>query len=219
MTKYITKEKFLETVKNHKLEIISRNGLTRHIRIKNPESYNRYYDLTTWQGHLCISGDMRCYVFSRHGSDDMFNFFRNNNLDINPNYQQEKLVCESNSIASEDFSQDVFNNIIKEYFEEYFNENDDLTKKCKEDCWNEIEENLLNPENEHDARNTIYDCGWANCFDTEYEDEIEEFSKSLAEYFCDGIDLTKYTNNFIWCLYAIVYGIQLFDKLEEGIER
>jgi hypothetical protein len=32
------------------------------------------FDVVTWPGHLSISGDMGCFVFTR--VDDMFTFFR-----------------------------------------------------------------------------------------------------------------------------------------------
>jgi hypothetical protein len=80
-------ERFQETISEHQLTVIHDDGLHRHMRCARPQSSDRYFNITTWPGFLCISGDMGCYVFQR--VTDMFQFFRSDDLAINPGYWAE----------------------------------------------------------------------------------------------------------------------------------
>lgn len=214
--KKVTEKTFLDDVKNHKLTIICDKKNTRHIRLKNPETNYYWFDITTWHGHLCISGDMGTYVFKR--TEDMFCFFRmdkndfnynkNKTLQINSGYWHEKLVSDSTFEPSKQFSTELFEEYLKEELESYC-ESNNLCKDFKKSCWNTIEYELLEPETEQDARESIENASWADYNDEEQSD--------FAEYLKDNIweaDFQDYTNHFIWCLYAIVWGINQYDLIE-----
>ena len=74
MSDSCTPELFLRDVQQHQIQVIRHDGVNRHIRFKRPGSMSYYFDLITWPGHLCYTGDMGTYVFRR--MDDMFEFFR-----------------------------------------------------------------------------------------------------------------------------------------------
>ena len=76
-----TEQMFLDDVKNHQISIIKDDGLHRFIRFKRPDSTSYWFDLITWPGFLCISGDCGTYVFSR--TEDMFDFFKMRDGDFN----------------------------------------------------------------------------------------------------------------------------------------
>src|SRR5690348_13144744 len=89
---------FLKDVSTHEMIVIRDDGANRHIRFKRPGTSCMYFDLITWPGYLCYTGDMGTYVFSR--LEDMFEFFRTDRdynkrkgreLSINPKYWGEKL--------------------------------------------------------------------------------------------------------------------------------
>lgn len=90
-----TEERFLNDVKDHKIEVINNNGVFRHLRFSKG-SFDQQFDIVTWPWRLCFTGDMGTYVFSR--VDDMFNFFRrkpetSNGLYINLGYWAEKVLA------------------------------------------------------------------------------------------------------------------------------
>ena len=45
--------------------VLRDDGVYRHIRFKKPGTGCMHFDLVTWPGYLCYSGDMGCYVFCR----------------------------------------------------------------------------------------------------------------------------------------------------------
>lgn len=70
----ITEETFLADVAAHQIHVLRDDGVHRHIRFKRPGTYCMQFDLITWPGYLCYTGDMGTYVFNR--LEDMFEFFR-----------------------------------------------------------------------------------------------------------------------------------------------
>ena len=84
-----TLEKFLDDVKNHELTIHQNNGVYRHLTFSKIGDCHQCFNITTFPDHLVITGDMGTLVFSR--LHDMFNFFRSDDLRINPDYWAEKI--------------------------------------------------------------------------------------------------------------------------------
>ena len=70
----LTPDTFLQDVAQHQIHVIRDDGVYRHVRFKRPDTYCSHFDLITWPGHLCYTGDMGTYVFTR--LRDMFDFFR-----------------------------------------------------------------------------------------------------------------------------------------------
>jgi len=182
------KEDFLETIKDHKLTIQQDAGVHRCLLLKKPESSNRYFYITTWPGHLCISGDMGTYAFSR--IDDMFNFFRDDKLEINLGYWAEKLQSIS-CFGSKDgsiFEFDVEGSVkgLIEYFKE---QNDD----------GEYDE-LLKDIEEVDVGHMVNEQDFVRQMQGAGVDEPWEHSRKNP------------THHIQWCMYAIVWAIQQFDN-------
>lgn len=193
MSHNLTKEKFLECVKNHKMKIISEDGINRHIQFMNDKSSNMYFNLTTFPGYLCFSGDMGCYVFSR--LEDMFQFFRSDR--INEGYWHEKLEAVDRCSGSKEYSPELFNSTIKEWFDEW--EIDEPDKEKTLDVWKEIKRQVLsNDEFECEAMHSAMDFNYRGF--------------SFSDFW--EVDLKEYTYRFIWCLYAIVWGIEQYDKFK-----
>lgn len=159
-TKKIHEERFLKTVADHRMEILRDDGVDRHIRfMKEDKSISYYFDIITVSGKLFITGDCGTWGFSR--TTDMFDFFRTDKQDwnynrdgglsVNPRYWAEKLLCHDRNHSYEEFSEDVFEAAVKEMFDQYFQYEDDFSDEIKQDVWSSIEENVLNPDGEHDA--------------------------------------------------------------------
>ena len=68
------KQIFLNDVKDHQMTIVRDDNIGRHLRFSKPGTSCMSFDLITWPGYLCCTGDMGTYVFKR--LPDMFEFFR-----------------------------------------------------------------------------------------------------------------------------------------------
>lgn len=187
------KEQFLKDTATHALKTLRCNDTHRHLQFRNPNSFTYWFDLVTWPGVLVIDGDCGTFVFRR--LTDMFEFFREPKMEINPHYWAEKLQSIRREGVKE-FSPAKFREVIKEYFESHFYRDND--NPLKAETWAVIEMNVLSAieDGEHAARQAVED------FDHKGFRFTDFWECSTSEY----------THQFIWCLYAIVWGINKFDK-------
>jgi len=201
-----TKEQFLKDVANHEMEIISEDGITRHIRFKNPNTRNMYFDLTTWGDHLCISGDMGTYVFQR--VEDMFTFFRGDEIPDGANYYwDEKLESICKRGGRKEWSEEMFIESVMDYIDMFFEgssvdievvkgfANSEFTYKdlcCHQLCWSVLDD-----------------------IETEisYLDGCEDFR---FEDFWEGASCEQWEYHYVWCQMAIAWGIMEYDKIKEN---
>jgi len=204
-----TQKLFLRDVNSHNIKIVSDNDTHRHIIFKNPESSNYWFELITWPGTLCINGDCGTYVFSR--IRDMFGFFKMEDndfnkrkdvmLNINPSYWGEKLQSVDRCSEFTEFDSDGFRERVREHYDSFIESNDDIDDEHKNELWAEIEDEVLfHSDNEHEAYRAVQD------FSHKIGDCTFEFTD-----FLDGGGTETYTWRYMWCLYAIVWGIQQYD--------
>jgi len=202
-----TKEEFLKCVENHGIEIIKDDGVYRHIRFKKHDSYYKGFDLVTWPWHLCFTGEMGTYVF--RCTDDMFEFFRpkQNEISINPSYWSEKCISEDRDGVRR-YSTDVFVDTIIEWRNSIIcgQRNRDNLKQFCSDFISSVNSDLLYDENENDD-------------DAHLSAGLFKFIDSNGKVFriSDAweLDFTDFTYRFLWCCYAIVWGIAKYDTLKE----
>jgi len=202
-----TEEEFLREVSKHGIEIVADSGTHRHIIFKNPESSNCWFELITWPGTLCIHGDCGTYVFSR--LPDMFQFFRQKNgeqfISINPHYWGEKLQSVDMRSGFVEFDSDAFRDRVKEHFDSFAESNLEIDEQ--NDLWDLIEVDVLSySDSENEAYLAVQD------FSYEVGGRTFDFTD-----FLDGGGTETYTSRYLWCLYAIVWGIKKYDeyKLEK----
>lgn len=88
-------EAFLKDVESHRMTVLSDSGVNRSLKFENPNCSNLHFFITTWPGHLCISGDMGTFVFAR--IHDMFLFFDGKEPQANMDYWSEKLIAQEAS--------------------------------------------------------------------------------------------------------------------------
>lgn len=185
---------FLKDVSEHEMTIKQDDGVFRHIVFKKPDSGVYGFNLTTWPGYLCISGDMGTYVFSR--LEDMFQFFRRDELTINSGYWHEKLVSTCTRCGDEEYSPELFRKYVLENFNMAAEDNE----------WDE-EERVEKLEEVTDK--VLYYS----------EESLEEAMSAACKFESDDWHLAdfweynpkEYTVQFLWCLHAIVWGIQKYD--------
>jgi hypothetical protein len=193
------RERFIKDVSGHSLMLCHDDGVFRHLVFHNNGSFNQRFAITTFPGHLAITGDMGDYVFAR--VDDMFGFFRRYDLKINSEYWAEKVVAISRHEGLRQFDLDKFRTTLTEEIEQYFegvkdNRGADVSPA---ECLAAFEEDVMSyaddEGNEHDMRRHA----------SEFEHGDFRFEELYEHSF------TQFSYHFLWCLHAIVWGIQQYD--------
>ena len=187
-----TFERFSKDIENHEITINLDKGLFRDLTIKRPNTSSYYYNITTRPGLLMISGDMGCYVFER--LSDMFKFFRGQPDEINPYYWSEKIEAGEFKRYSPEKARDALN----QEFENW--------KECTD-----FDEEQITEEKEY-----------LDQIDTDDEFEFVDAIRNWVPN-KDGVQLddfweystNDYTFHYIWCCYAIVHAIKLYDAVKE----
>jgi len=204
---------FLKDVAKHRMIVIRDDGVHRHIHFARPRTSCYHFDLITWPGALCYTGDMGTYVFQR--LEDMFQFFRTDRehmrlrdgqtLAINLGYWSEKLIavdgCRTGGSATE-FSEEKFRRVVQEYRMEWIRDHHhQTTKEQRRELWESIDDEVLThtDEGEHKAGMAAHN------FSHRVGDRRFEFA-DLWDH-----DFTDYTYHFVWCCYALAWGIQQYD--------
>ncbi|TFW15916.1 hypothetical protein [Duganella callida] len=207
MTHECTEARFLRDVDDHKMIVIRDEGANRHVRFKQPNSSNMYFDLITWPGYLCYTGDMGTYVFQR--TEDMFAFFRTDRLHqrpgdarlaVNRSYWGEKLEAIGKNDGYREFSSDKFKQQVMQYVERC-----GLTGKLGHGLREELESEVL----------------------AHADDGADEAYRAVRDFVWDGravfndfweVDCEEYTFRFLWCCYALAWGIEQYDKVKQAAE-
>jgi len=209
MKEQCTEERFLTDVGGHQIEIIRDDGLYRHLHFYEPECpWNKYFDIVTWPGYLAYVGDMGDYAFSR--IQDMFCFFRRddrNGMDINPSYWAEKLRAGCRE-GYEKFDPDTFREVIKEERRgliRYIYRNGESTQEERREFWVDVDRYVLAyaEDGEHEALRV------ANEFECEISGRKYRFEDIWERNF------RQYTFHYLWACYAIVWGIEQYDRATE----
>jgi hypothetical protein len=209
-----TVESFLKDVTDHKLTILRDDGLYRHVRLSRPDSNVMRFDLVTWPGYLAYAGDMGDFVFSRLA--DMFEFFRSRpgTLDVNHSYWAEKIQATDKGSGHTRFDVDRFCSVVNEYRLGWIREaarNGKLTKTERRELWNAVDDDVLSKacDGEYPALNA------ANEF--YFQTQRAAGRHDLSYQFDDFLehDFASCTFRFLWCCYAIAWGIQQYDAAKE----
>lgn len=198
-----TEERFLKDVEQHELTIVRDDRVSRHLRFQRPGTYNRHFDLITWPGYLCYTGDMGTYVFRR--MEDMLAFFRNDNRDfnrgglsINPGYWGEKLEAIDNCDGYRQWSSHKFEQFIRDDFGGWL-EDSELSDDQKTAATEQFESDVIRALG--DGKEAAYlaarDFEFAGC--SPFQDWWE-------------VDTDDYSFRFLWCCYALAWGVQKYDE-------
>lgn len=188
---------FSADITEHVVTVLVSDGVRRHLRCRKPGTYCQSFDILTWSGHLCYTGDMGTYVFSR--IEDMFEFFRTkrprDGESVNFSYWAEKVIGEDRD-GVRVYSEDLFRAEIKRWFADRdFDSDEDRTR-----AWEQVELYVLSAtEHEHDA------VGAAMAFEFDGELIFQDFWE---------VRVKDYTPRYTWCCYALQWAIERFDRGE-----
>lgn len=206
----LTVEGFLENVASHTMNVQQDNGIYRHITFSNNGSSCQKFSIVTYPHHLVYSGDMGTYVFSR--VNDMFEFFRNDDLRINPYYWSEKVEAAARHGGINTFNSDLVMKSIKqrvdsichdieEYFDEYEGDEYETVELFEAAFRDEITEHFDNAEMDEYRYVSVLDD-----FESEVIKDLEFIDSG------EWINSEAYSSRYLWCCHAIVWGIQQYDE-------
>lgn len=200
-----TQREFLKDVSTHDMIVVLEGKEHRHLVFRRKDfSFNQRFEVITFPGTLVYTGDMGTFVFSR--TSDMFTFFRgkdNGALKINPYYWSEKLQAGSGCgrpIAQE-YDGDYFKKNVLDSLKSYGLKGKSKQQVIEELSWIDFDQ----PESV--VMKELYD------FDCKFDHEVpEEHNKSFGFDAPYEIPSKVWTYHFIWCCYAIVWAIRVYDK-------
>lgn len=211
-----TEADFLKDVAQHQMIVVRDEGVHRHIRFKQPGTSIMHFDLITWPGHLCYTGDMGTYVFSR--LDDMFEFFRTDReymrsrgkgtLGINLGYWAEKVLSQDRHDGIKRFSEERFNRAVMTDLVRWIRENaHQTTKDDRRDLWDAVVSDVIHADEDSAGyRKQIA----AHDFNYRVNGHLAFQFQDFWEHTVDD-----YTHRFIWCCYALAWGIQQYDDARQ----
>jgi hypothetical protein len=204
--------KFERNVSRHKINVIRDEGLYRHIRFNKPDTLDMQFDLITWPGHLCYTGDMGTYVFKR--LEDMFDFFRRKDdrspYQIDFDYWAHKSLASDKIDGIRQWSPEGFREAVKDYFDSYAESNDiggesetsESRKELLDELWDEIEgEVLIHEYDESLAFAALRDFDYRGFEFVDWEDDCQTWS-----------------HRFLWCCHALEWGVAAYDEYRKGVE-
>lgn len=229
----LTQEQFDKDIAEHVLTILKEDGVYRHIRCQVPGTMMEHFDIITWPGYLCYTGDMGTYVFTR--TTDMLEFFRRPDhcrYSIDMRYWAEKVEAGDRhgrgggilEFSKEKFDKrvwEVVNEFVDEQLEGATEEDEhrpgklELCKRAMNDLKAEVRSSVIGAD-DNDVR--AYDA--ANQFAFSHVD-----SAAWMEYFGGGgvfnfqdaweWDNRDFTHRFKWCCLALNWMVQTYDRFKE----
>lgn len=107
---------FQRDTESHALADVHEGAGMRRLVVKRPGSWSYGYVVTTWPGHLAVTGDMGAWVFTR--SPDMFEFFRGKVGSINPGYWATKVEAADRHSAVMEFDMNTLRDFLHDMHED-----------------------------------------------------------------------------------------------------
>ncbi|MYM81136.1 hypothetical protein GTP44_04075 [Duganella sp. FT50W] len=224
MTHECTEERFLRDVADHKMIVIRDEGVNRHIRFKESSTNNQYFDLITWPGHLCYTGDMGTYVFQR--TEDMFSFFRTDRdynrqrgrrIAINPHYWTEKLIAVHGGRdggKAMEYDEAQFRRVINQYRVDWMRgakAEGLLDADGRRALWEAVDDEVFGALEDGGVDRAL----WA-AHEFSYRDGDSTGSRD-SWHFEELWEhrMKDYTFGMVWCLYALAWGIEQYDMAKQ----
>lgn len=216
-SRILSEAQFLNDVRGHQMTVIRDDGVHRHVRFARPGSYCMHFDLITWPGYLCYTGDMGTYVFRR--LEDMFQFFRDERagrpgedetLHINLGYWSEKLEaadCHGRHVVGvEEFDEERFLSTINEIRKGWIKENRDvLTKDERRELWEAVENEVLSQVDDGEYAARAAAGGFMHTAGGKRFEFVDLWDYSFG----------RFTYRFVWCCYALAWGIGKYDAAKK----
>lgn len=221
-TESYVRDRFESDAADLTMKVLHDDGIYRHLRFTGPNL--DWFDLITWPGRLTVDGGHGTYTFSRQ--EDMLTFFRvHPGRGINPHYWSEKLIGpEPGREPAKAYSEAAYREHVKEalddWLESYY-ENEAQATSLRA----AVQEELLDPEHwdypgNHHSSATERIAAFRHkmiAVDTKFDyfshKVLDRGSPEQVFTFEDAWewDLSGWDFHFLWCCWAIRYGVQQYD--------
>lgn len=191
-------EQFTKEIDRHQMRVLREDGLYRHIRFHREGTMCMHFDLITWPGYLCYTGDMGTYVFRR--LEDMFQFFRRESGEklyrIDYRYWAEKVEGGDKGDGVERFDLDHAIKRLREYVTEHIA---DWDAEPKAALLEKVESEVFSYcEDEHALITNIRD-----------------FHHDRFNFFDFEGRLKVFSHRFLWCCHALAWAINQYDAARQ----
>lgn len=191
------KTRFSTDTAGHQMTVLLDQGLYRHLRFSRPGSSECWFEIVTSPNLLTINGDMGTFTFTR--LEDMFQFFRRPDGQINDHYWYEKLLASDQP--------------AKGYSAKRF------TQRILEDATEQLDDAEADAQQRAEALSELQEgiLAWAED-EREAADALDRFSHDLLNFedAWEQHNFTEYSFHFLWNLHAIVDGITSYDAQSAG---
>jgi hypothetical protein len=204
-------EQFNREIAQHEMQVIRDDGVNRHLRFKRPGTMCMHFDLITWPGYLCYTGDMGTYVFRR--LHDMFEFFRRDETRglyrIDLRYWAEKVEASDKTDGITEFNEEKFTRIVKEHVLTWVRENaHTTTREQRRELWDAVVEEVVGVDSDSGGyRKQAAAHDFTHRIDERRAFTFRDFWES---------DCSDYTHRFRWCCHALSWGINTYDHAKAG---
>lgn len=214
--------RFLRDIARHEMTIVRDDGVARHVRFAIPDSSDMHFDLITWPGYLCYTGDMGTYVFQR--DRDMFEFFRRGSrgqpYQIDFGYWASKVEA-ADAAGIRQFRHEKFQALVRSWVDDSANDDRPGEDDAAAAALHAAAYAELRAAVEDEVAST--DDNAVRCYDAANEfshngDAWQAFhGKDAAFEFSavwEGFDhaTEAYTFHFLWCCHALAWGIDVYDQ-------
>lgn len=194
-------DRFIRDIAQHELQVIRDDGVNRHLRFQRPGTMCMHFDLLTWPGYLCYTGDMGTFVFRR--LHDMFEFFRSDKSEtqyrIDLRYWAEKIEASDRCDGVREWTKEKFLSEVRDYFGQHVD--DEWPDERKAALWVEIDEQVCAAA--HNSEHHAWVALW--------EFDEDGFCFRDWERSC-----TVWTYRFLWCCHALRWAIAAYDTHKDA---
>lgn len=200
-------KEFLREVKGHEMRILQDDGVRRHLRFATPGTFCMAFDIITWPGYLCYTGDVGTYVFSR--VPDMLEFFRGEPGTANPEYWAEKCEAADRTCGIRHFSDAVWRQVITDRVRDFIKDNR-LSRSEASDLRRQVRDEVLCTDTpEYDGLGLASGFRW-------YDDgdHAREVFTDIYEH-----NFSEMTRRYLWCCFALRWAVAQYDAAKRAARK
>lgn len=195
---------FDREIATHEMQVIRDDGVNRHLRFQRPGTMCMHFDLLTWPGYLCYTGDMGTYVFRR--LHDMFQFFRRGETRckyrIDLHYWAEKLEASDRGDGVREWKPEQFKAEVRDFFEQHAN--DEWPAERRAVLWQEIDDKV---------------CAAADCSEHHAWVALFDFERDGFRFQDWERDCKVWKHRFLWCCHALEWAIDTYDRAKQPTQE
>lgn len=202
-------EAFQADIAHHQMRVIRDDGWHRHLHFQKPGTMDMHFDVLTWPGYLCYTGDMGTFVFQRQA--DMLEFFRNSRWSgvhrVPLSYWAEKVQAADRFDGLTEFDLEAFQQEIRKQRRALLKEHGrNWDRDLRREFWGSLEDLISDAE--------FYD-GMIQAFDAAHDWSFDEGGERIHLDTDEFPDCKRFTQRFLWCCHALDWAVAIYDQAKQ----